>query len=65
MIIYNLSPWLCMKRKFILLSLLISGPQQPGNDIDVYLAPLIEDLKLLWEVGIEAFDAYQQEFFTL
>ena len=37
MIIYNLPPWLCMKRKFMLLSLLISGPRQPGNDIDVYL----------------------------
>ena len=49
----------------MLLSLLISGSRQPGNDIDVYLTPLIEDLKLLWEVGIEAFDAYQQEFFTL
>ena len=38
-IIYNLPPLLCMKRKFMLLSLLISGPRQPGNDIDVYLAP--------------------------
>ena len=65
MIIYNLPPWLCMKRKFMLFSLLISGLRQPGNDIDVYLAPLKEDLKLLWEEGIEAFDAYQQEFFTL
>ena len=34
------------------LSLLILGPRQPGNNMDVYLAPLIEDLKLLWEVGI-------------
>ena len=49
----------------MLLSLLISGPQQLGNDIDVYLTPLIEDLELLWEVGIEAFDAYQQQFFIL
>ena len=65
MIIYNIPPWLCMKITFMLLSLLISGPRQPGNDIDVYLAPLIEDLKLLWEVGIEAFDAYKKEFFTL
>ena len=40
----------------MLLSFLILGPRQPGNNIDVYLAPLIEDLKLLWEVGIEAFD---------
>ena len=32
-VIYNLPPWLCMKRKFIMLSLLIS--RTPGNDIDV------------------------------
>ncbi|XP_052297002.1 uncharacterized protein LOC127902216 [Citrus sinensis] len=62
---YNLPPWLCMKRKFMMLTLLISGPKQPGNDIDVYLAPLIDDLKILWEVGIEAYDAYRQESFTL
>ncbi|RVW72464.1 hypothetical protein CK203_060492 [Vitis vinifera] len=61
MITYNLPPWLCMKRKFMMLSLLISGPQQPGNDIDIYLAPLIEDLKTLWETGVEAYDAYQRE----
>ena len=42
----------------MLLSLLILGPRQPGNNIDIYLTPLIEDLKLLWEVVIEAFDAY-------
>ncbi|XP_028059523.1 uncharacterized protein LOC114263220 [Camellia sinensis] len=62
MITYNLPPWLCMKRKFMMLSLLISGPQQLGNDIDVYLAPLIDDLKMLWEVGIEAYDAYKEHF---
>ena len=37
----------------MLLSLLILGPRQPGNNIDVYLAPLIEDLKLLWEGGLK------------
>jgi len=47
------------------LSLLISGPKQPGNDIDVYLAPLIDDLKLLWREGVQAFDAYRGENFTL
>ena len=59
MIIYNLPPWLCMKRKFMMLYLLISGPRQPGNDIDVYLAPLIEDLITLWEVGVQFYDAHQ------
>ena len=42
--IYNLPPWLCMKRKFIMMSVLIQGPKQPGNDIDVYLRPLVEEL---------------------
>ncbi|XP_052297107.1 uncharacterized protein LOC127902292 [Citrus sinensis] len=37
----------------------------PGNDIDVYLAPLIEDLQTLWDVGVEAYDAYKKEFFNL
>jgi len=27
MIIYNLPPWLCMKRKFMMLSMLIPGPK--------------------------------------
>ena len=49
----------------MMLSLLISWPQQPGNDIDVYLEPLIEDFKLLWDVGVEAFDGYKKEFFNL
>ena len=28
---YNLSPWLCMKRKYIHMVMLIQGPTQPGN----------------------------------
>ena len=54
--IYNLPPWLCMKRKYIMMSLLIEGPKQPGNDIDVYLAPLIDDLKTLWGKGVNVYE---------
>ncbi|XP_062100095.1 uncharacterized protein LOC133805968 [Humulus lupulus] len=36
-----------------------------GNDIDVYLAPLIDDLKTLWNEGVRVYDAYKQEEFTL
>jgi hypothetical protein len=45
--IYNLSPWLCMKRKFIMMPVLIPSPKQSGNEIDVYLKPLVDDLLLL------------------
>lgn len=53
---YNLPPWLCMKQTNFLLSLLISGPKAPGENMDVYLQPLIEELKELWEQGVETFD---------
>ena len=36
-----------------------------GNDIDVYLAPLVDDLKVLWDIGGEVYDAYRQEKFNL
>ncbi|CAM8954575.1 unnamed protein product [Rhodiola kirilowii] len=65
LVIYNLPPKLSMKRMYMMLSLLISGPRQPGNDIDVYLAPLIEDLKLLWNEGVRTFDASRQEYFNM
>jgi hypothetical protein len=42
--IYNLPLWFCMKRKFIMMTVLIQGSKQPGNDIDVYLRPLVEEL---------------------
>ncbi|KAA0038916.1 uncharacterized protein E6C27_scaffold1170G00860 [Cucumis melo var. makuwa] len=41
------------------------GPKQPKDDIGTYLAPLIEDLKLLWENGVECYDAYREEVFNL
>ena len=48
-----------------MLAILIQGPKQPGDDIDVYFAPLVEDLKLLWEEGVKIYDAYREEHFTL
>jgi hypothetical protein len=31
-----------------MMSGLIPRPHQPGNDIDTYFRPLVEDLKVLW-----------------
>ena len=44
---YNLPPWMCMKQPYFMLSMLIPGEKAPGNDIDVYLEPLIDELKEL------------------
>jgi len=44
---------------------MISGPKQPRNDIDVYLSPLIDDLKLMWDQGVEVFDGFANETFKM
>src|SRR5512147_2930042 len=55
-----------MKRKYIMMPIIIQGPKQPGNDIDVYLRPLVEDLKLLWKKeGVPVWDEDKQEEFNL
>ena len=62
---YNLPPWMCMKDPYMMLSLLIPGPKGPGNANDTYLQPLIHELKQLWEVGVETYDAHSKQNFTM
>ncbi|KAL6315671.1 hypothetical protein AAG906_005759 [Vitis piasezkii] len=62
---YNLPPWMCMKQTFFMLSLLIPGPTAPGNDIDIYLQPLIDELNDLWDVGVETYDASTKQNFCM
>jgi hypothetical protein len=46
-----------MKWKFIMMPIIIQGPKQPGNDIDVYLRLLIDELKTLWvKEGVPVWD---------
>ncbi|GJT78566.1 hypothetical protein Tco_1045291 [Tanacetum coccineum] len=61
---YNLPPWICMKQQSFILSAIIQGEKGPGNDIDVYLQPLIQELNLLWK-GVDAYDAFSKERFKL
>ncbi|GMI88465.1 hypothetical protein HRI_002515800 [Hibiscus trionum] len=61
---YNLPPWICMKQSSFILSMIISGEKGPGNDIDIYMQPLIEELKQLW-VGVETYDVLKNENFNL
>ena len=63
--VYNLPPYLCLKRRYLLLTMLISGPKQPGIDIDVFLEPLMEDIKMLSEDGFKMMDASVKKEFTL
>ncbi|XP_070023273.1 uncharacterized protein [Nicotiana sylvestris] len=63
--VYNLPPWMCMKPEYCMLSLLIPGSRSPGNDIDVYLQPLIEELNVLWESEVETYDASRDQTFQM
>jgi hypothetical protein len=63
--IYNLPPWLMQNQKYLLQTILISRPTQPGVDIDVFLEPLMEDMKILWETSVQILNEYRKESFTL
>jgi hypothetical protein len=62
---YNIPTWLCQKRKYLFLTVLISGPQQTGIDIDVFLEPVMQEFKRLWKFGETMYDTFRQEDFTL
>ncbi|XP_071707070.1 uncharacterized protein [Rutidosis leptorrhynchoides] len=63
--IYNLPPWMCAKDSYVQLSLVVPGRKSPGQNLDVFLQPLIDELKELWDDGIEVYDAYRKQNFTM
>ena len=60
---YNIPTWLCQKRKYLLLTILISDPKQPGIDIDVFLDPLMQEMERLRRHGEPMYDAFWKEDF--
>lgn len=54
-----------MKEPFLLMTLLIPDPHEPGKDIDVYMQPLIDDLNELWEEGVEVYDASEKKIIRM
>ncbi|CAM8883224.1 unnamed protein product [Rhodiola kirilowii] len=53
---YNLPSSMCMRKEFNILTLLISGPKSPGKCLNIFMRPLIDDLKMLWEFGVLTYD---------
>ena len=57
----NLPPWLITKKFFTMLTLLIPGKHQvPFAHFDVWIRPLIDELKTLWR-GVPAYDVLAPE----
>ncbi|XP_024636351.1 uncharacterized protein [Medicago truncatula] len=61
---YNLPPEMCMSKPYMFLTCLIPGPSSPLDGIDVYLQPLIDDLKRLW-IGQLTYDIAKRENFNM
>ena len=62
---YNLPPWMCIKESYSFVNLLIPGLKGPGHDIDVYIRPLIDELKILWQLRVDTYDASTKENFQM
>jgi len=61
---YNLPPEMCMTKPCMFLSCIIPGPTNPTDGIDVFLQPLVDDLKRLW-VGELTYNIANKENFTM
>ncbi|KAL3675367.1 hypothetical protein R1sor_025315 [Riccia sorocarpa] len=52
---YNIPPWLATKKGFVILALILPGPKQTKK-FDVFLEPLVEELKQLCQGVDDMFD---------
>jgi len=64
-ICYNLSLWMCMKHNSFILSMIIFGKWVSRNDIDIYLPHLIDELKELRNILVDAFVFYSNGVFNM
>ncbi|CAL8118864.1 unnamed protein product [Prunus armeniaca] len=60
---YNLPPWKCMKKEYMMMTVLIT--EDPGRSINVYLLPLVDELKDLRTNGVHTYDKSTGKMFTL
>src|SRR4051812_45522184 len=63
--IYKIHRWKSMKTRYIHMSILIQGPKQPGNNINLYLEILKEELEMLWKTPVKTWDAFVKEYFYM
>jgi hypothetical protein len=50
---YNILPWFTTKKHFMMLYLIILGPTTiTCEQFDIFIEPLVEKLKILWDVGV-------------
>ncbi|KAL0367358.1 UNVERIFIED_CONTAM: hypothetical protein Sradi_3625900 [Sesamum radiatum] len=62
---YNLPSRMCMSSEYMFLMMVIPGPSNLKRLINVYLEPLIEELKNLWHVGVLTRDSTMDEILKM
>ena len=63
LMVYNLPMEMCMRLEFMFLSTIILGPNSSGQNIDVCLWPLIDELTQLWSSGALTYVSRKHNFF--
>ena len=63
--VYNLPPGMCMRLKFMFLSIVIPGPSSSSRNIDVCLRLLIDELTQLWSFGALIYDISRKQNFVI
>jgi hypothetical protein len=61
---YNLPLNKCLKQGFIFLAHVIPGPKESKKQINIFLHPLMEEMKELWK-GVDAYDIHLKCRFNL
>ncbi|KAL4589454.1 hypothetical protein LXL04_002361 [Taraxacum kok-saghyz] len=59
----RLSPVPCLM--YVQLSMIIPGKKSPGQNLDVFLRPLRDELKMLYNDGVAIYDASRRENFNM
>ena len=54
-----------MKMQYMFLTVVVPGPDDPAQGIDVYLQSLIEELKTLRNEGVETYDVSKKKIFRI
>jgi hypothetical protein len=62
--LYNLPPNKYLNEGFIFLALVIPGPKESNKQMNIFLRPLMEELKKMWQ-GVDAYGSHLKCRFNL
>jgi len=63
--VYNLPPGMCIRSEFMFLSMVIPGPSSSGQNIDVCLRLLIDELTRSWSSGALTYNISRKQNFVV